>query len=112
MALGETGIPAVPASPYGSASAYNHPPHPETYTFSQRSTRKATGEIFGFGAAEPKVVEYTKSERSGFSLATNCFAPTLIKPTLAVVFQSPVVDPITYGNPFLSNSIPYIASKP
>ena len=59
MALEETGIPAVPANPYGSASANNQPPHPETYTFSQRSTRNATGEIFGLGAAEPNVVEYT-----------------------------------------------------
>jgi hypothetical protein len=33
------------------------PPHPETYTFSHLSTRKAVGDIFGKAEPEPKVVE-------------------------------------------------------
>src|SRR5882762_5891092 len=104
MASCDTGMPMVPASPYGSVSCpMIHPPHPDTYMFSQRSTRKATGEILGsLLLGLPKVVEKIKPDRSFFSLDTNCLAPWLINWTLDVVGHVPLVVPIIYGNPPLS----------
>ena len=110
MASGVTGSPAVPAFLYcqkvGDPSQ-KHPPQPETYTFSQRSTKNAVGEIFGKDDGGPKVIEYTNAERSGCSFEINCLPPGWLNgagfPGGATNGQAPVVCPVTYGNPSLSN---------
>jgi hypothetical protein len=59
------------------APEFKSPPQPETYTFWQRSTRKATGLKLGELAFLPKVVEYISAERSGRSLVMNCLELSL-----------------------------------
>jgi hypothetical protein len=61
----------VPAEGNPGASV---PPQPDTYTFSQRSTKKAVGEMFGKLPVDvPKFAEYKNYVRSGCKLEINCF---------------------------------------
>ena len=63
--------PLVPAEGNPGASV---PPQPDTYTFSQRSTKKAVGEMFGKLPVDvPKFAEYKNCVRSGCNFEINCF---------------------------------------